>query len=238
MDEGQRLDENASWYLHEQLDFDKRLIGFRYRSIKPWFEGNTCLELGPAEGMMTRLLLADFPSLTVVDSASDLLDQIPDHAALEKVNSLFEDYEPGWLFDTIILEHVLEHVESPGELLARVRKWCRSGGRIVVGVPNGHSFHRLAAVKMGLLASPTELNDRDQALGHRRVYTPESFRRECEESGLHVLHEGGVYFKPLANAQIQEHWNESMIEGFCLLGQDFPQNAAEIFSVCLASSAA
>jgi 2-polyprenyl-3-methyl-5-hydroxy-6-metoxy-1,4-benzoquinol methylase len=232
MDEERRLSEKATWYLEEQLDFDRRLIRYRYRSIRPWFLGRSCLELGPAEGVMTAFLLEDFPSVTAVDSARELLDSIADHPALEKVQSLFEEYEAGRQFDTVVLEHILEHVEDPAALLGRARRWVAPGGRLIAGVPNGLSFHRLVAVKMGLLPSPTSLNDRDRALGHRRVYTPESFRREVEEAGLRVLQEGGVFFKPLSNHQIQDQWNETMLEGFFLLGQDFPRNAAELFVVC------
>jgi hypothetical protein len=43
---------------------------------------------------------------------------------------------------------------------------------------------------------------------------------------------GGVYFKPLSNQQIQDHWDERMLEGFYELGKDFPENAADIFAIC------
>ena len=49
-----------------------------------------------------------------------------------------------------------------------------------MGVPNGHSIHRLVAVKMGLLKDPCELNQRDKSLGHRRIYTPETLRKDIE----------------------------------------------------------
>ncbi len=232
MDESERVQRKSGWYLDEQLDFDRRLIAFRHRSTRPWFCGRSGLELGPAEGVMTRLLIEDFDELTVVDAAAQLLARIPDHPRLRKVHSLFEEYEPRRVFDTIILEHILEHVENPGALLRRVARWSAPGGRLVIGVPNALSFHRLVAVKMGLLRKPNELNARDADVGHRRVYTPDGLRAEAEGAGLRVVHEGGVFFKPLSNAQIQEHWDEKMIEGFFLLGHDFPRHAAEIFVVC------
>ena len=42
---------------------------------------------------------------------------------------------------------------------------------------------------------------------------------------------GGVFMKPLSNGQIEEHWTDEMIEAFFELGQEFPENAAEIFAV-------
>jgi 2-polyprenyl-3-methyl-5-hydroxy-6-metoxy-1,4-benzoquinol methylase len=130
------------------------------------------------------------------------------------------------------LEHVLEHVDNPVDLLKLVKRWLNPEGRLFLGVPNANSIHRLAAVKMELLSEPSQLNSRDIALGHRRVYTPATFIKDVEKSGLTVDEWGGVYFKPLSNAQIQDNWSEEMIEGFFKLGQDFPEFAAEIFVVC------
>lgn len=232
--EHERVESLSDWYLKEQLDFDKRLIGFRYKTIKHKLVGSRGLELGPAEGEMTQFLVNDFEQLTIVDGAAELLAQIPERANLIKVHALFEEFQPTQPFDSIILEHILEHVDDPVGLLSRVKNWLAPGGRLFLGVPNGNSIHRLVAVKMGLLDNPCQLNSRDHALGHRRVYTPETFRIDIEKSGLKVLEMGGVYFKPLSNRQIQEHWTEEMIQGFYELGKDFPEYAAEIYAVCYA----
>lgn len=226
------VEARSSWYLQEQLDFDKRLIGFRYRTLKPFLQGPLGLELGPAEGEMTRFLVEDFAQLVTVDGSRELLAQIPDRPNLRKVHSLFEAYQPEQRFNTIVMEHILEHVDDPVGLLRRAAPWLAPGGRILAGVPNGNSIHRLVAVKMGLLKHQCDLNDRDHVLGHQRVYTPATLRADLEAAGLKVVHRGGVYFKPLSNKQIQDHWSEEMIEGFYELGKDFPDLAAELYAVC------
>jgi 2-polyprenyl-3-methyl-5-hydroxy-6-metoxy-1,4-benzoquinol methylase len=234
MSEKSRVEDASSWYLKEQLDFDKRLIGFRYKTLLPHLRGPAGLELGPAEGQMTQFLKNDFESLTVVDAAPKLLELIPNYPNLIKVHSLFEDFNPVKKFDTIVMEHILEHVDRPVELLQRIQKWLAPEGRILLGVPNGNSIHRLAATKMGLLKQPCELNSRDLAQGHRRVYTRETFKSDIEAAGLRVLELGGVFFKPLSNKQIQDNWTEEMIQGFYELGKDFPEYAADIYAVCKA----
>lgn len=231
-EERKRVSDASEWYLKEQLDFDKRLIRFRYQTLKPFLLGPEGLELGPAEGEMTRFLVQDFARLTVVDGAGELLACIPDEPSLIKVHALFEEYVPDRQFNTIVMEHILEHVEQPVALLQRVKGWLGPGGRLLAGVPNGHSIHRLVAVKMGLLKEPCELNQRDLALGHRRVYTPQTLRHDLETAGLHVAEMGGVFFKPLSNQQIQDHWTEEMVQGFYELGKDFPAYAAELYAVC------
>ncbi|MGB3206623.1 MAG: class I SAM-dependent methyltransferase [Crinalium sp.] len=230
--EQERIDALAQWYLKEQLDFDKKLIRFGYETIKPYLKGTEGLELGGADGQMTKFIVKDFARLTLVDASSNLLNSIPNYPNLVKVNKLFEQFENEWLFDTIIMAHILEHIESPLMLLERAKQWLNTKGKIIGIVPNGHSLHRLAAVKMGLLKHPCELNSRDHALGHRRVYTPETLRKDIEAAGLRIVEMGGVFLKPLSNQQIQEHWTQEMIQGFYELGKDFPENAAEIYVVC------
>jgi 2-polyprenyl-3-methyl-5-hydroxy-6-metoxy-1,4-benzoquinol methylase len=235
VEETYRVSTLANWYLREQLDFDKRLIRFRYLTLKKHFQGPEALELGPAEGEMTQFLVNDFEQLTVVEGSAELLQRIPSQSNLIKIHSLFEDFKPKIKYNTIIMEHILEHVEQPVMLLMRVKDWLKPGGKILIGVPNGNSIHRLAAVKMGVLKESCELNERDHALGHRRVYTQDTLRMDVLAARLQLLEMGGVFFKPLSNMQIQDHWNEEMIEGFFLLGNDFPENAAELYAVCTSS---
>ena len=232
MSEKCRVENLSDWYLQEQLDFDKRLIGFRYKTLKPYLLGSEGLELGPAEGQMTQFLIGDFKRLTVVDGAADLLARIPSYPNIVKEHALFEHFEPTHQFNTIIMEHILEHVDEPVKLLKRAKKWLAPHGKILLGVPNGNSFHRLVAVKMGLLNNSCDLNSRDMAQGHRRVYTPYSFKSEIESAGINVVEMRGVFFKPLSNQQIQDHWTEEMIQGFYELGKDFQECAADIFAVC------
>jgi len=231
--EQRRLDEIASWYLEQQLDFDRRMVHFRYRTLRPHLRGPNGLELGTAEGEMTRLLLPNFESLTVVDGAGDLLARIPDTPGTHKIRSLFEDFQPALRFDTIVMEHVLEHVEDPVALLRRATTWLTPLGHLLIGVPNANSIHRLAAVKMGLLSHPAQLNERDIQLGHRRVYTPETLCADIAAGGLRVAERGGVFLKPISNSQIETQWSDPMIDAFFQLGNEFPDIAAEIFALCV-----
>ncbi|MEQ8464788.1 class I SAM-dependent methyltransferase [Coleofasciculus sp. E1-EBD-02] len=227
-----RIQSLSDWYLQEQLDFDKKLIRLGYQTLKHYIKGTEGLELGSADGQMTQFLIQDFERLTIVEGSKNLLNKIHDYPSLVKVNALFEDFEPKWFFNTIVMAHILEHIESPVALLERSKHWLASRGKILVIVPNGYSIHRLVAVKMGLLKEPCELNSRDHALGHRRVYTPDSLRKDIDASGLKIVKMGGIFFKPLSNKQINETWTEEMIQGFYELGKEFPENAAELYVVC------
>jgi len=213
------------------LQIDYKLTEYCYVEARNWFVGKTCLELGPSTGYMTRYLVNDFESLTAVEGAAELLEKIPDHPALTKVHSLFQNFCPTEKFDTIVLNHVLEHIAEPVELLIKIKSWLAPGGRFIVGVPNARSFHRMAAVKMGMLDSIYSLNERDHALGHERVYDMDTLRAHLQKAGFLPLAEKGIFMKFLSNGQIENWFNPQMIEAFYELGKEFPDNCAEIMII-------
>ncbi len=196
------------------------------------WRGTKCLELGPAEGLMTELLAKSFESLTVVDGSErfcqDLRVRFP---GAEVVHSLFEGYEPEAVFDTIVLGHVLEHVDDPRGLLARAARWLAPGGVLCAAVPNARSVHRQAAVLLGMLPEEHALNATDLHHGHRRVYDPESFRHDFLSAGLGIKVFGGYWLKPLSNAQLDAQWSPEVLWAYMQVGERYPDIAAEIYVI-------
>ena len=227
-----RVDDSESFYNNTFLAFDFQLADFNFATLKPYFNGKHALELGPASGFMTKLLVEEFEMLDVVDGSEYLLNQIPDYKNITKTHSLFEDFHTDRKYDSIIMSHVLEHIESPVPVLKKICEWLRDTGVFLISVPNAKSIHRIVAVEMGLLKSVYELNSRDHELGHCRVYDMETLRSHVEEAGLKVKDSGGIFLKPVSNGQIDTNWTPDMIEGFYKAGKYFPDNCAEIFVVC------
>lgn len=207
-------------------------VAYSARVFGRLFRGERCLELGPAEGLMTPYLAERFAHLTVVDgSARFCADLRARFRHARVVCSLFEDYAPEDRFDAIVLGHVLEHVEAPRALLARAREWLAPEGRLFAAVPNARSLHRQAAVLMGLLGREDELNEADLRHGHRRVYDPESFRQDVLGAGLRIEVFGGYWLKPVSNGQIERDWTPEMLEAFMALGERYPDIAGELYIV-------
>lgn len=227
-----KVDNSANFYNDSFLNFDLKLAEYNYLSLKPYFKGDLALELGPAIGQMTKYLVNDFKSLHLVEGSKNLIDQIPNYENVTKHHSFFEEFKTELKFETIIMGHVLEHIESPVELLKRIAHWLSDEGVFLISVPNAKSIHRLAAVKMELLKSIYELNERDHQLGHYRVYDLELLKKDILTAGFNIIDSGGIFYKPLSNGQIENNWDEKMINGFYELGKDFPENCAEIFVVC------
>jgi 2-polyprenyl-3-methyl-5-hydroxy-6-metoxy-1,4-benzoquinol methylase len=207
-------------------------ITYSYRVMIRHLVPGTLLELGPAEGLMTRLLVESFADITVVEASTKFCEILKvRHPEVDVINCLFEDFEPKRKFDNIILGHVLEHVLNPIALLKKVKSWLLPGGIIFAAVPNSHSLHRQAAVTMGLLNEECELNNSDIAHGHRRVFSPDSFREVFISAGLDINYFGGYWLKPLSNKQIEDSWSREIIGAFMLLGEKYPDIAGEIYIV-------
>ncbi|HSX09845.1 MAG TPA: class I SAM-dependent methyltransferase [Candidatus Saccharimonadales bacterium] len=215
--------------------FNSRLIDFRYQLLSKYFKGKTCLELGSADGEGTRHLITFFNNVTAVDASPKYIKDIKKNFPSDKVTpicSLFEELDLQEKFDTVMLTHILEHVEDPVNILKIAKKFLKKSGVLIADVPNANSINRLVGVKMGLLKNKFELHAGDIRIGHRRVYTLETLAKDIKKTGLRVTKQGGVFFKPVSNDQIEKNWTEEMIQGFLSLGYDFPELCSDIYVVC------
>src|SRR5215210_208851 len=226
-----RLEEIAGWYSSRDWGFYTRLIHYTYRSIRPLLHGRAGLEMGSADGEMTRFLREDFDRLHVLDASDDYVEKATSFG--DNVSgsvALFEEFETDLRFDTIVASHVLEHLVDPVAVLSRAREWLAPGGRLIVVVPNADSLHRQLGVKLGLLPATDALNEQDLEIGHRRVYRRETLEADLSAAGFDVTARGGVFLKLLSNVQMQE-FDDAVVEGFYELGKDFPDLCSEIYAV-------
>ncbi|HEX3720176.1 MAG TPA: class I SAM-dependent methyltransferase [Verrucomicrobiae bacterium] len=218
-----------SWYARGA---NIRTIEYSFRIFARHIRGESILELGPAEGIMTNLLASLARKFTIVDGSArfcdDLRKRFPNATV---VHSLFEDYRTEERFDNIVLGHVLEHVADPVEILRMVKSLLKPGGRVLAAVPNARSLHRQAAVVMGLLPFEEGMNEADMHHGHRRVFTPETFRHAFLQAGLRIEIFGGYWLKPVSSRQIEETWTPEMLEAFMQLGERYPDIAGEIYVI-------
>lgn len=208
------------------------MVKYTHQILNRYLVGKNVLELGPAEGVMTDLLVSEGRRVTVVEGAQIFCEAISKrHPQVQVNNCLFEEYRTNEKYDGIILGHVLEHVEDPVALLKKVGNWLATSGKIFAAVPNCRSLHRQAAVMMGLLDEENALNESDILHGHRRVFSPEEFRNSFYKAGLSVEVFGGYWLKPVSNKQIETTWTPEMLRAFMMLGERYPDIAAEIYIV-------
>lgn len=218
-----------SWYAKGA---NAQTIRYSAKIFSRYLRRGDILELGPAEGLLTEHLVPWAETLTLVDGSAVFCEQLrTKFPQADVVNALFEDVELARQFDFIVLGHVLEHVTDPVQVLTRVKRYLKPGGKILGAVPNSRSLHRQAAVIMGLLDREDALNDMDRHHGHMRVYDPETFRQDFRHAGLKIEVFGGYWLKPLSNGQIERDWTPEMLEAFFELGERYPDIAGELYVV-------
>ncbi len=193
--------------------------------------GKRILEVGPADGYMTRGLVNDF-DLTLVEPSETLCQKLRlGFPRAQVINTLVEDFVSSERFDSILLCHLLDHVRDPEQVVRLAAGWLSPGGKILAIAPNSESLHRQAAVRMGLLPAVNAFSERDQAQGKRRIFSRDEFRRLFSSAGLEIEFFGGYWLKPVSNRQIDEQWTPDMIDAFFALGERYAEIAAEMYLV-------
>ncbi len=219
---------------HDYNDgFNGVLMEYKFKSIQKLIDkDHNVLELGPADGKITRMICDITNKITVVDASTTYLSRIQDFDEnIDSIVGLIEDVEIEKKFNLVLLMHVLEHVEDPIRILRRCKEWLTEDGLLVVTVPNANSFHRHLGVKMGLLDEVYQLNESDINVGHRRVYDWDSLEYDVVSSGLEVVQRQGIFFK-LFNNSMMSKLEEEQLDGLFELGKKFPENCAEIMFIC------
>jgi hypothetical protein len=122
-------------------------------------------------------------------------------------------------------------------VLRRAGGWLTAHGRLFVVVPNANAPSRQIAVQMGLIPFNSAVTDGERAHGHRRTYSLDTLQRDVVGADLHIIHRGGVFFKPLANYQFDklvggDVISDGYLEGCYRLGMHYPDLCASIYVVC------
>lgn len=213
--------------------FHSRMITFVANAATPFYHGHSCLVLGPSEGgEQEEALSQHFSTVVCVDGSSRVLQKLQRRCpSYTYIHSLFEELELTEKFDTILLMHILEHVEDPVALLRRASSWLAAEGHLIITVPNAFSLHRMLGVEMKLLKDVHELNAADHQVGHRRLYDSFSLEKDVLAAHLRIIEKKGVFLKLFNNAQL-ETLTSDQIEGLYKLGFQFPENAAELLFIC------
>jgi 2-polyprenyl-3-methyl-5-hydroxy-6-metoxy-1,4-benzoquinol methylase len=227
----EKLEEIANDSLYA-VGANAATIRYTFEVFKRYFRRGAILELGPAEGVMTDLLMTLDQELHCVDGSGKFCaDLSARHPGIQVTHSLFEEFETSQRFENIVLGHVLEHVEDPVQILGRVRNWLADDGIVLTAVPNAYSLHRQAAVLMGLLETEKSMSELDRHHGHYRVFDPFEFRATFGKAGFDIVASGGYWMKPLSNAQIEATWTDEMLQAFMELGERYPDIAGEQYVI-------
>ena len=225
-------------------DFDYLMHRYMLRSFMPHIRGGSALEMGSYRGDFTVLLAEQFDDLTVIEAASNLIEETRARVPVTKGGTpvafhhgTLETVEPKRRFDSIFLMHTLEHLDDPVGVLRRVNDWLSDTGALFLVVPNADAASRQIAVKMGLISHNAEVTPAEREHGHRCTYSFDTLERDTKAAGLRVLRREGIFFKPFANFQFDRLMKTDIVspeylEGCYQLGMQYPSLCASIFLLC------
>lgn len=221
------------------FDFD---VMHRYmmKSFMPFFKEGKLLELGSFKGDFTTRLTTKFSDITCIEASNEAIEVAKKklNSDISIINATFEEANLKEKFDTIVMTHVLEHIDDPVKVLKRVNdEWLSESGKFLLVCPNANAPSRQIAVKMGLISHNSAVTPAEKEHGHRCTYTLDSLERDAKAAGLNVVFRTGIFFKPLANFQWDriletDIISEDYLEGCYQLGHHYPDLCASIFLVC------
>lgn len=207
-------------------NFDSLMHDYMMRSFEPFFKEGNLLEVGSWKNVMTRKLMRRF-DVTCVDS------EFTPEVDVKFFKTPIEDAILPEKYDNIVMVHTLEHVADPVRALKTVKKYLK--GRAFIACPNAHAASRQIAVHMGLVENCTAVTEAEVKHGHHRTYTLDTLEKDIRAAGLRVIHRGGVFFKALANFQLDNAGGiigPEYMEGCYQLGKKYPDLCSSIFFVC------
>jgi SAM-dependent methyltransferase len=108
----------------------------RLRLLGPLPAAARVIDVGAGRGRLVAALRArGHDAVGIEPSRASSAAAVAQGLPVESLAVEDASFPPGSA-DLVIFWHVLEHLDQPGEALARVRPWVKDGGRLVIAVPN------------------------------------------------------------------------------------------------------
>jgi 2-polyprenyl-3-methyl-5-hydroxy-6-metoxy-1,4-benzoquinol methylase len=193
---------NKSYYddwMNEQASRRVYMWAKRLDKIEQFRKGGRLLDVGCGEGLFLQAALhrgwqVDGTELSsyAAQVASDLL------GVKIFCCDLNDAPYPMQAFDVITVWHVLEHVRDPMAYLLKIRSLLKSGGLLILAVPNVHNYlmriaYRIARGHKMTLFSP---DDRELHLYHFSPQTIKSYLQKADLECLHFSPDLGIVHVP------------------------------------------
>jgi len=224
-----RLDAVSSEYFpngNTSLENDLILHWYPQRITRRFGTCAALLELGVGHGFTVKEFGEHAERHVIVEGSRTVIDLFGvnhPHSKACIVESYFETFETEERFDVIVMGFVLEHVDDPGIVLERFRRFLKPGGRMFVAVPNAKSMNRRLGLELGIIDDIYSLNANDIALGHQRQFCRDTLRALLEEKRYRVVYEEGIYLKPLPLAVLKTLPDFSAnLQAMLKVGVEFP----------------
>ncbi len=222
-------------------DFDLIMHSYMLQKFSSDFSGNDALELGAGNGNFTIKLSKIFKNLTVVEGSSKSINKLK-KIKFVNINLIQGDLENlqklpiKQKFDNIFLIHTFEHINERKKLLKNIYKILKKNGKFFIVTPNANAGSRRLAVKMGIIKKTTSVTWQEKKHGHFITFNARMLAQEVKQSSFKIYKSGGIFFKALANYQIDLNLKNKIINKKYLnacyeLGDEFPELCSSIYII-------
>ena len=126
-------DKISKVYIEKLQDLKERIISFKY--VLPYIKGKKVLDLGCANGKYLEVLSNDSVGVDISNPNIEECKKNGLNAIKVDINRLFLDEFKAGSFEGILCSHVLEHVNSPIDLLRECHRILEDDGILVLGLP-------------------------------------------------------------------------------------------------------
>ena len=230
---------------YDKADFEEYEVKFRRKKILKVISQNglrNILEIGCGKEPLFKYL-DEYDSYILVEPSKSFFDNaLAENEKFEGrekrhfINDFFaaNDETQGHKYDCVICSSLLHELEDPEELLASIRKVCSDNTLVHINVPNADSFHRVLAMRMGLIEDVHQFSDRNVKLQQHSVFALKDLVEIVESAGFEVVEKGGYFIKPFTHGQMLSMINngiidEKTLEGLDEMYKDIPELSAEIY---------
>lgn len=149
----------------------------RFNLIYKYIKSGEVLEIGCSTGIMLSIFRENGFSTTGVE-LSKKAASIARARGIEVINKPFEKIEFSKKFDLIIMNHTLEHLENPVQVIDKCRKLLKPKGILYIDLPNFDSFSLKFQKSNWPLLLPKE---------HLWHFTEKSFKEIFDKMNFKIL---------------------------------------------------
>jgi SAM-dependent methyltransferase len=137
-------------------------------------------------------------------------------------------------FDFIIISSLLHELASPNDFLKEVFKVCTSNTIVHINVPNADSFHRILAIKSGIINNKFSKSGSQIRLQQYSTYNQETLINQLTANKFKIIDKGSYFIKPFTHVQMQmlldnQIINDQVLDGLFKITDMLPDWGAEIF---------
>lgn len=209
------------------LDNDLILNWYPQRIMQKTMADSSILELGLGHGFSTTHFADYYQSVTVIDGSSEIIEEFRKSNPCCPVtikHCFFEEYEEERLFDIIIMGFILEHVDSPKNILEKFKQFLKPDGKLFLTVPNVEALNKRLGLSMGLIDDLFALGPGDIALGHKQLFSINTLRELSSQCGFKELSVEGLFLKPLTTKQLSSlNLDQKAFTAMMEVGIKFPE---------------